>query len=458
MYTLIVITLLGICCLLLEVANLRKMIIPFVCVGLLGTLIYTLTQINVNETYYNNMLQTNSFTVVFSSLLIVLLLFIILLSSDFYKGKEHKLADFISVKVFLLSGAIAMVSFGNLAMFFLGLEILSISLYILAGSNPLSLNSNEAGFKYFIMGSFASAIILFGIALIYGATASFDIAFIYEASQSASTPDWFYIGAILIAIGMLFKASIVPFHFWAPDVYQGSPTIVTAIMATIAKVVALAAFIKLSFAFAGNMSSYYNILLVVLAIASMCVGNLLALKQNNIKRILAFSGISHAGFMLITLLNPLFDITSLLYYAIAYSTASITAFSIVLLVCKDSDQDDIDLFKGFYKRSPLLAAVFTGSLLSMAGIPIFSGFFAKLFIFTDALQAGYPVVVILGVINSIVAIFYYFKIFKIVYSNPDEISEQEIPHSNIPYVYYLVAVSAILINIFIGVYPSLIIN
>lgn len=454
MYTLIAISLLGICCLLFEVVNLRKIIIPFVSVGLLGTLIYTLGQINVTESYYNNMIMTNSFSVIFSSLLILLMLFIIMLSYDFYKDKTHKLADFISVKIFMLAGAIAMVSFGNLAMFFLGLEILSISLYILAGSNPLSLKSNEAGFKYFIMGSFASAIILFGIALVYGSVASFDINFIFEASHSASTPDWFYIGAILISIGMLFKASIVPFHFWAPDVYEGSPTIVTATMATIAKVVALAAFIKLSFALNGNIGEYYNILLVVLAIVSMCVGNLLALKQTNIKRILAFSGISHAGFMLVTLLNPVLDVTSLIYYSIAYSTASIAAFSVVIAVTKNQDNEDLSLFKGLYKSSPLLAIVFTGALLSMAGIPIFSGFFAKLLIFNDALLAGYPVIVILGVINSIIAVFYYFKVFKVIYTNTDD--QVVTTQTNIPFVYKIVALLAILVNVIFGVFPSLI--
>jgi NADH-quinone oxidoreductase subunit N len=454
MYTLIAIALLGICCLLLEVTNLRKIIIPFVCVGLLGTLIYTLSQIHVEASYYNNMIVTNTFTAIFSSLLIVLMLFVILLSSDFYKEKKHKLADFISVKVFLLSGAVAMISFGNMAMFFLGLEVLSISLYILAGSNPLSLKSNEAGFKYFIMGSFASAIILFGIALIYGCVASFDINLIYEASLSSITPAWFYIGALFISIGMMFKASIVPFHFWAPDVYQGSPTIVTTTMATVAKVVALGAFIKLSFALNANMSYLYILMIVTLAIASMCVGNLLALKQTNIKRVLAFSGISHAGFMLVTMINPVLDVATLIYYAIAYSTASIAAFTIVILVTKDSEDESLDLFKGFYKRSPLLAAIFTGALLSMAGIPIFSGFFAKLFIFSVALQEGFPVIVILGVINSVIALFYYYKIFKVVYSAPDS---DESMYSKIPVVYYVVAISAILINILIGVYPSLII-
>ncbi|UYW01235.1 NADH-quinone oxidoreductase subunit N [Flavobacterium agricola] len=454
MYTLIAITLLGICCLLLEIVNLRKIIIPFVSVGLVATLIYTLNQFGVEASYYNNMIVTSGFTVSFSSLLILLMLFIVLLSGDFYSKQAHKISDYISIKLFLLVGAIAMISFGNLAMFFLGLEVLSISLYILAGSNPLSLNSNEAGFKYFIMGSFASGIILFGISLIYGAVGSFDLGFIYEASHSASTPDWFYIGVVLIAIGMLFKASVVPFHFWAPDVYEGSPTIVTLTMTTVAKIAALATFIKLTFALTGNMNSNYNTLLIVLAVLSMCVGNIMALKQSNIKRTLAFSGISHAGFMLVVLVNTVLDVPTLLYYAVAYTTASIVAFSVVLVVTKDKETESLDLFKGFYKRSPLLAALFTGALLSMAGIPIFSGFFAKLFIFNDALLAGYPVVVILGVINSIIAVFYYFRIFKVIYSTNE--NESAIITTKIPPVYYVVAIAAIVLNIAIGVYPKLI--
>jgi len=455
MYTLIAITLLGICCLLLEVVNLRKIIIPFVSVGLAATLIYTLSQFGVDASYYDNMLLTNHFSVCFSSLLILLMLFVVLLSGDFYKEQQHKISDYISIKIFMLSGAITMISFGNLAMFFLGLEVLSISLYILAGSNPLSLKSNEAGFKYFIMGSFASGITLFGISLVYGAVGFFDIGFIYEASLSPTTPSWFYIGVVLIAIGMLFKSSVVPFHFWAPDVYEGSPTIVTLTMSTIAKVAALATFIKLNYALSGNMGASYNTMLIVLAVASMFVGNIMALKQNNIKRILAFSGISHAGFMLITLTNTVSDVASLFYYAVAYTTANIAAFAVILLVTKNKDSEDLELFKGFYKRSPLLAAVLTGAILSMAGIPIFSGFFAKLFILTDAFQSGYIAVVILGVVNSIIAVFYYFRILKLIYTN--ETVDSEPSQTPIPFVYYFVALAAILINIAVGIYPSLIV-
>lgn len=454
MYTLLAISLLGIFCLLFEVINLRKIIIPFVSVGLLTTLIYTYFQVNVNQSYLNNMLVTNKFTVGFSCLFILLTLFIVLLSADYYKQQQHKIADYISIKIFLLAGGIAMVSFGNLAMFFLGLEVLSISLYILAGSNPLSLKSNEAGMKYFIMGSFASGIILFGISLIYGAIGSFDMNVIYEASHSASTVDWFYIGAILISVGMLFKIAAVPFHFWAPDVYEGSPAIVTLTMSTLAKVVAIATFIKLNRALNGNMRDVYDIMIITIAILSMTVGNIMALKQNNVKRMLAYSGISHAGFMLVSLLIENLYVPTLFYYTIAYATAGVAVFAVLLYVCKDKEDENLEHFKGFYKRSPLLALVFTGGLLSMAGIPIFAGFFAKFFVFTEAIKSGFPILVVFGVINSIIAIGYYFKLIKIVY-NPTVIIETN-NVENIPFVYYLVAITAIVVNLVIGFFPALI--
>ncbi len=454
MYTLLAISLLGIFCLLFEVINLRKIIIPFVSVGLLSTLIYTYFQVNVNQSYLNNMLVTNKFTVGFSCLFILLTLFIVLLSADYYKQQQHKIADFISIKIFLLAGGIAMVSFGNLAMFFLGLEVLSISLYILAGSNPLSLKSNEAGMKYFIMGSFASGIILFGISLIYGAIGSFDMNVIYEASHSASTVDWFYIGAILISVGMLFKIAAVPFHFWAPDVYEGSPAIVTLTMSTLAKVIAIATFIKLNRALNGNMRDVYDIMIITIAILSMTVGNIMALKQDNVKRMLAYSGISHAGFMLVSLLNENLYVPTLFYYTIAYATAGVAVFAVLLYVSKDKDDESMQHFKGFYKRSPILAIVLTGGLLSMAGIPMFAGFFAKFFVFTEAIKSGFPVLVVFGVINSIIAIGYYFKLIKVVY-NPNA-DTQEYNGEKIPFVYYAVAIAAIGLNLVIGFFPALI--
>ena len=262
MNTLIAIIGLGVLCLLFEIFNLRKAIIPMVIIGLLGVLGLTASEFNLTESYYNNMIVVSKFSSAFSCLFIVLTIFLVALGHNFYENHQTKLSDFIAIKVFLLAGAVAMVSFGNLAMFFLGIEVLSIALYILAASNRLNLKSNEAGMKYFLMGSFASGIILFGICLIYGAMGSFDIVEISEMSQSAELPIWFPIGTVLVTIGMLFKVAAVPFHFWAPDVYEGSPTLTTALMSTMAKVVAMATLYKLLSVMNADISEAFKIVVV----------------------------------------------------------------------------------------------------------------------------------------------------------------------------------------------------
>ena len=453
MNTLIAITGLGVLCLLFEIFNLRKGIIPITIIGLLAILGLTVSEFNTPGSFYHNMIVVNKFSVAFSSLFIVLTIFLVTLSHNFYENHQTKLSDYIAIKIFLLSGAVAMVSFGNLAMFFLGIEVLSISLYILAASNRLNLKSNESGMKYFLMGSFASGIILFGICLIYGAMGSFDVVEISELSQSAELPIWFPIGIAMVTIGMLFKIAAVPFHFWAPDVYEGSPALTTATMSTLAKVVAMATLYKLLVAMNADVSYSFQIIIVVISIASMTVGNIMALRQANVKRMLAFSGISHAGFMLMTLLSLTTSAGSLLYYATAYSLAGIAAFSVILYVCKNRDNEDIANFHGLGKTNPLLAAILTGALLSMAGIPIFSGFFAKLILFNQTIQAGYLVVVIAAVVNSIISVGYYFKLILAMYTKePNE------TRTGTPILIYAVAVIAIVLNIALGLFPSLVLD
>ena len=451
MNTLIAIIGLGVLCLLFEIMNFRKAIIPVTILGLIGILGLTLSELNSPATYHNNMIVVNKFSVAFSSLFIVLTIFLVALSHNFYEKHQTKISDYISIKIFLLSGAVAMVSFGNLSMFFLGIEILSISLYVLAASDRMNIRSNEAGLKYFLMGSFASGILLFGICLIYGAMGTFDIAEISEYTRSAELPSWFFIGIVLLTIGMLFKIAAVPFHFWAPDVYQGSPALTTATMSTLAKVVAMAALYKLLFAMNVEITYGFQIVIVVISIASMTVGNIMALKQTNVKRMLAFSGISHAGFMLMALLSATTSAGSLLYYATAYSLAGIAAFSVLLYVCKDKVNEEISDFNGLGKTNPILAAILTASLLSMAGIPIFAGFFAKLMLFTQTIESGYLIVVIAAVINSIISIGYYFKLILAMYTK-DAVEEKQAT----PFAFYAVAVIAIVFNMIIGLYPTII--
>ena len=453
MNTLIAIIGLGVLCLLFEILDFRKAIIPVTIIGLLGVLGLTVADYNAPTSYYNNMISVNNFSVTFSSLFIVLTIFLVALSHNFYENHQSKLSDFIAIKIFLLSGAVAMVSFGNLAMFFLGIEVLSISLYILAASNRMNVKSNEAGMKYFLMGSFASGIILLGICLVYGAMGSFDVSEISQMSQSAELPIWFPIGIILLSIGMLFKIAAVPFHFWAPDVYEGSPSMTTATMSTLAKVVAMATFFKLLTALNADLNYNFQLVIVIISIASMTVGNIMALKQSNVKRMLAFSGISHAGFMIMTLLSIGTSAGSLLYYATAYSLAGIGAFSVLLYECKNQNNEDITNFQGLGKTNPLLAAVLTGSLLSMAGIPIFSGFFAKLALFNQTIDAGYLVVVIVAVINSIISVGYYFKLILAMYSKePNE------TRTGKPFLIYAVAILSLLLNIALGLFPSLVMD
>ena len=453
MNTLISITALGVLTLLFEILNFRKAIVPITIIGLLSILGLTYSEFNNPASYYNNMIVVSKFSASFSTLFVILTIFLVAMAHDFYEDHQTKISDFIAIKIFMLAGAVAMVSFGNLAMFFLGIEILSISLYVLAASNRMNLKSNEAGMKYFLMGSFASGIILFGICLIYGAMGTFDVAEITDWSRSAELPIWFPIGIAMVTIGMLFKIAAVPFHFWAPDVYEGSPALTTATMSTLVKVVAMATLYKLLTAMNADISDAFINIIIVISIASMTVGNIMALKQTNVKRMLAFSGISHAGFMLMALLSINSSAGSLLYYATAYSLAGIAAFTVILYVCKNRNNEDVANFNGLGKNNPLMAAVLTASLLSMAGIPIFAGFFAKLVLFNQTLEAGYLIVVIAAIINSIISVGYYFKLILAMYNKePNEAAAKT------SFVFYAVGVIAILLNIVLGLFPSVVLD
>lgn len=475
MEILIAIAGLGIICLIAEIFNLRKAIVPVSIVGLVAVFVYTaaravkggkevLAGVAMDGKGYYNMILADKYSLAFSSLFILLATFLIALSPDFHKDHKPKLSDFVATKLFLLTGAVAMVAFGNLSMFFLGIEVLSISLYVLAASEPKNLKSNEAGMKYFLMGAFASGFILFGIALIYGATGSFDTAVIQSKALAPDLPKWFGIGFVLLSVGLLFKIAAVPFHFWAPDVYEGSPALTTATMSTLAKVAAIAAFFKLAYSLNPVLSGKYVTVINFVAILSMIVGNLTALKQTNVKRMLAFSGIAHAGYML--LIFQLHGLTAaqnnLFYYAMAYSVAGIAAFSVVLSVCANRGNEEIYNFNGLGKTSPALALVLTCALLSMAGIPIFAGFFAKFYLFGQVLSKGMNsassqgiitalTLVIAAVISSIISVGYYFKLIIAMYSKEPDNDKPLV----VPFAYKAVAFVSLVIIICIGLWPDL---
>jgi NADH-quinone oxidoreductase subunit N len=373
---------------------------------------------------YASQIAFDGFANAFSAIAILATFIVVALSGVGFKHLLNTLGDHLGLILMSLCGALCMVAFRNITMLFIGIEILSIPLYVLAGSRRDDLRSNEAALKYFLMGAFATGVFLFGVALIYGATGSFEIGQIAERlTNNTDTRLFSLVGMALIAIGMSFKISAAPFHFWAPDVYEGSPNLVTAYMATVVKIAGLAAIYKLfSTAFAPAIGQW-SAVFAVLSALSMTVGNVTAIFQTNFKRMMAYSGISHAGYLLMAVVAS--DIQSsdsaLLLYLGAYAIASLIAFGVYMAVSDAQGEDQsMSAFNGLGNAKPLLAAAMAFAILTLAGIPPMAGFFGKYFLFTAAWQK-YPWLVLVAIANSAISIYYYFKVIIAMYfTRPDE--------------------------------------
>ena len=454
MNTLIYVSCLGFFCMIAEILNQRKLIIPVLVLALAVIFGLNLSDWNHGQTYFNNMVQVDNFSVAFSGLAIFITLLLFILASEFYAASDTHISDYSAIIVFILCGALMMFNFNNLAMLFIGIETLSISLYVMAGSRRFEVKSNEAGFKYFLMGSFMSGFLLFGIALIYGASGTFYLDKIYQYTQtnSANLPVTFHVGAVLIVFAMLFKTSSAPFHFWAPDVYEGSPTLITAMMSTLVKVAAFAAFYRLlSHTFLYVFPSVETVI-AISAVLTVSIGNFIALNQTNFKRLLAYSGISHAGYLLLAVISLRGNTeSSLLYYAVGYSVSTLAAFSVAMLVFKAAGNENIDALNGLGKKNPLMAATLTMAMLSLAGIPPFAGFFGKYYIFSEAMKNGYFYLVLVAIINSIIGVFYYFKPILAMYGQPANEIEVKTNYANNLVLWICLALSLAL-----GLFPDLI--
>lgn len=382
MKELLTISALGILALFAEMFNFKRALFPIVVLGLALLVGFSYFDLGKNEELFG-MARMDNFALGFTMVIGVSALIWFSLAQNYFK-EETSFTDHFALILFAMVGGVVMVSYTNMTMLFIGIEILSISLYVLAGSQKTDFSSNEAAFKYFLMGAFASGFLLFGIALIYGMTGSFDLQEIATAinSNKILQPNILYAGILLMIVGLGFKASMVPFHFWGPDVYQGSPTPVTAFMATIVKTVAVAAFLRLFLISFGGVKESWEGVLMAMAVLTLLVGNITAVLQNSVKRMLAFSSVSHAGYLLLAIL-ALNEQSSkaVLYYTAAYSLASLAAFFVVHILQTNGKNDDITSFNGLGKSNPTLAFIMTIALLSLAGIPPLSGFLAKYFIF-----------------------------------------------------------------------------
>jgi NADH-quinone oxidoreductase subunit N len=414
MKALILLSSFGVFALLAEIFSFKKLIYPLVLLGLIATFVINAMEWGTATTYFN-MMRWDSFAIAFSSVLIGISILWFVMADGFFK-EESNMTDYFALVLFSIAGGLLMVSYTNMAMLFLGIEILSIPMYVLAGSKKEDIHSNEAGFKYLIMGAFATGFLLFGIALIYGATGSFDIYKIAEVVSSASISPIFYVGLLLMLVGLSFKVSAAPFHFWAPDVYQGAPTPVTAFMATIVKTAAFAAFLRLFYTCFQTSTDTWSNIIWILAALTLLVGNITAVLQTSTKRMLAYSSIAHAGYMLLGLLAMNgYSQSSILFYTLAYSVGSIASFGILNYVSNSRGGDAIESFNGLAKTNPLLAFAMTVALLSLAGIPPTAGFFAKYYIFNAAFQSGFGGLVLIAILASLIGVYYYFRIIIAMY-------------------------------------------
>lgn len=452
MGTIIITTALGLLAMVLDMLKMRKVIATISSIVLLGLSVYNVVAYwGVDQSYYHNMIVVNKFSVAFSSLLLAITGLLILLADKFFEREEDKISDYISLFIFTLVGALLMVSYGNLASLFIGIEVLSISLYVLAASNRKSLASNESGLKYFLMGSFMTGFLLLGITLIYGVTGTYDIQQIQEALLLKVSTPLLITGVVMMVVAMLFKASVAPFHFWAPDVYTGAPSLVTAFMSTVAKVAAFGAMYKLfSVALLPKIAEVEPIL-VMFIIMTFVIANFSGLKQTSVKRILAFSGISHAGFLLLAIVSSNYATAgNLFYYAAGYAIANVVAFTVVIYVSHVKGNDQVDAFKGLLYARPGMAIALIIASLSMAGIPPLAGFFGKYLVLLSTIQAQYTYVAFIGILTSIVSIFYYFKVVIAMTQKVEDSSAFTCP----PMIYTIVTWLGVLAVVLLGIFPK----
>ncbi|HVK96580.1 MAG TPA: NADH-quinone oxidoreductase subunit N [Flavisolibacter sp.] len=399
--------------------------------------------ININT---NGFLAFDSFALLFTVIATLCTLVFFLLSGRDMENVGSNYSDYFALIFFIISGIIISASFQSLLMLFLGIEIISIPLYILTGSDKRSLKGNEASLKYFLMGAFSTGLMLMGIALIYGATGSFITSSF--AFAPGAVPVLFTVGMMLMLFSMAFKVSAAPFHFWTPDVYDGAPTVFTSFMATIVKAAGFIAFMRLfSEAFSG-IQTEWKLLVAIIVAATLFIGNITAVFQQSVKRMLAYSSIAQAGFMMLAVYSLTQDAREgLLLYAAAYSLATIGIFAVLVKMPDYS----FDGFNGFAKHQPEIAATLVVFVLSLAGIPLTAGFLSKLFMLRATIQAGNIWLAVFAVLMAAVSVYYYFRLIQAMYFK--EAATGQVIQVSSSFKYLLVAVAAL--SVILGLFPQI---
>lgn len=346
----------------------------------------------------------------------------------YIEGLGRRGAETIALVLLATTGFSIMVASNNLVMMFLGLEVGSIALYVLAGMSRERSRSDEAAIKYFLLGSFASALFVYGVALIYAGTGEFEILAIssFLADVVVFSPTVILIGLGLVVVGLGFKVSAAPFHAWAPDVYQGAPAGLVGYMAAMAKVAGFVAMLRILLTGLEALDANWTPIVSAIAALSMLLGSILALVQSDVRRMLAYSGVAHAGFIMTGVVGGSSD--EVLFYLVVYSLQLLGSFAVVAAVSgPDNSESSLDAYRGLSRRSPVLAASFAILLLGMAGLPITSGFVAKFGVFSQAWSAGFEWLVLVAVPASVIAFAFYLRIIVAMYMDEGDVGEVELP-------------------------------
>jgi NADH-quinone oxidoreductase subunit N len=384
--------------------------------GLLGGAVVAAATLGQRGTAFGGTVLTGGYASLFALLFFVAAALTLLIARPYLAkiGTPH--GEFAVLVLFAVSGMIVFSSALDLVSTFVGLEILSVCLYVLAGFSRRVLRANEASLKYFLLGAFATGFFLYGIALVYGATGSTHLQLVAASAAAHNGNPLFLAGVGLLLIGFGFKVGAAPFHMWVPDVYEGSPTVVSAFMSTGAKAAAFGALtlvVGVSFGVSGGTAAA----VAVLAVSSMVLGNVVAVSQSNVKRLLAYSSIAHAGYMLVGIVaGSSTGHAGVLFYVVSYTLTNLGAFGVAAVVENGAQENtDISAFDGLGRRRPALALLMSVFLFSLIGLPPLSGFFGKYYIFVAAIEQGYTWLAIVGVITSMISAYYYLRVVVAMY-------------------------------------------
>ncbi|MBM4439265.1 MAG: NADH-quinone oxidoreductase subunit N [Candidatus Rokubacteria bacterium] len=390
--------------------------------GVIGALLVALTRWGRDARGFHDMVVLDDYALFVDVVIAYAAALVILLSMDYLRRAGVQSGEYYALVLFSASGMMLMASANDLVVVFLALELTSLCLYVLAGLFKQRLESGEASMKYFLLGAFASSFLLYGIALTYGATGSTNFVKIAAAAATTGQSPLFLVGVALMLVGFGFKISAAPFHMWAPDVYHGAPTSVTALIATGSKVAAFAVLMRLLLGAIHGAQPDWTPLLWALAAVTMTLGNVVAITQSNLKRMLAYSSVAHVGYMMVGLVaGGAEGAGAVLFYLFAYTFTTIGTFG-VLTLCERSGEEAVEVedYAGLGRRHPVLAGALTLFLLSLIGIPPLAGFVGKFYLFGAAVQGGHLWLAIVAVLNSAVAAYYYLRVIVFMYMREPE--------------------------------------